>query len=118
MNTYDELFEQMDIARKMYENFRESGIKSDTIFDGRPLSNIMDVADKKAFEEECEEMNNNIEEYLGGIECKETVDQSAIQQKHNSLIEYAKLHLSDLVPYNDPNYETRLREMAEIYAVK
>lgn len=95
MNTYDELFEQMDIIRKMHKNFRESSIKSDTIFDGRPLSNIMDVA-----------------------ECKETVDKSTIQQKHNSLIEYAKLHLSDLVPYNDPNYETRLQEMAEIYAVK
>lgn len=116
MNVYDDLFEQLDIIRRMHENFRESDMEHGTIFDGRPISNIMDVADRKAFEEECDEMNNHIEDYLGGIECKETVDQSTVRQRRNSLIEYAKLHLSDLVPYNDPNYETKLQAMAENYA--
>lgn len=33
-----------------------------------------------------------------------------------SLIEYAKSHLSDLIPYDDPEYESKLQRMAEAYA--
>lgn len=32
------------------------------------------------------------------------------------LIEYAKTHFCDLIPYNDPDYEKKLLEMCESYA--
>ena len=33
-----------------------------------------------------------------------------------SLIKYAKSHLSDLIPYDDPEYESKLQKIAEAYA--
>lgn len=32
------------------------------------------------------------------------------------LIDYAKSHFCDLIPYNDPHYNERLQEWAEDYA--
>lgn len=32
------------------------------------------------------------------------------------LIDYAMSHLSDLIPYDDPEYDKHLRELAEQYA--
>lgn len=36
--------------------------------------------------------------------------------KRELLIEYAKTHFCDLIPYNDPDYEKKLLEMCESYA--
>lgn len=30
-------------------------------------------------------------------------------------IQYAMLHMSDLIPYDDPDYDNKLRKMAESY---
>lgn len=35
---------------------------------------------------------------------------------YDGFVEYAKAHLSDIIPYNDPDYETKLDEMAKAYA--
>ena len=32
------------------------------------------------------------------------------------LIEYARVHFCDMIPYNDPDYEKKLLEMCESYA--
>lgn len=38
------------------------------------------------------------------------------EENRNALIEYAKDHFMDLIPYSDPHYEERLQEWAEHYA--
>ena len=38
------------------------------------------------------------------------------EEDREALIEYGMIHFSDLIPYDDPNYEERLRQMAESYA--
>ena len=38
------------------------------------------------------------------------------EEKREALIEYAKEHFRDLIPYSDPRYEERLQEWAESYA--
>lgn len=38
------------------------------------------------------------------------------EDKRKELIEYAKWHLGDLVPYNEEDYDERLQELAESYA--
>ena len=37
-------------------------------------------------------------------------------EDRENLIEYAKAHFSDLIPYDDPEYESKLQQMAEAYA--
>lgn len=37
-------------------------------------------------------------------------------EDRDNLIEYAKAHFSDLIPYDDPEYESKLQQMAEAYA--
>jgi hypothetical protein len=34
----------------------------------------------------------------------------------DELIEYAVLHMSDMIPHNDPNYWSALKSLAEQYA--
>lgn len=38
------------------------------------------------------------------------------EDDRQGLIEYAKIHLCDMIPYNDPDYEEKLTAMAEDYA--
>ena len=38
------------------------------------------------------------------------------ENHRQELIEYAKRHLADLIPYDDPDYEDKLQQMAEAYA--
>jgi hypothetical protein len=44
------------------------------------------------------------------MQIKNTVD---LQKE---LIEYAKAHLSDVIPYDDPDYDVKLDELAKTYA--
>lgn len=39
------------------------------------------------------------------------------KERFDLLVEYAKIHLADLIPYDDPNYNERLQDMAESYAL-
>ena len=36
--------------------------------------------------------------------------------RYEILIDYAKSHFADLIPYDDPDYEEKLQKMAEDYA--
>ena len=38
------------------------------------------------------------------------------EEDRQGLIEYAKIHLCDMIPYNDPDYKEKLNAMAESYA--
>lgn len=38
------------------------------------------------------------------------------EKDREALIEYAKEHFADLIPYDDPHYEERLQVWAESYA--
>ena len=37
---------------------------------------------------------------------------------YDELVEYAKSHLCDVIPYNDPEYENKLHDLAHAYAVE
>ena len=39
-----------------------------------------------------------------------------MSSERDDLIEYAKCHLCDMIPYDDPQYEELLQGMAENYA--
>lgn len=59
--------------------------------------------------------------YLGGdvdirLACQIQKDLNAMEEKRKELIEYAKWHLCDLVPYNEEDYNERLQALAEAYA--
>jgi hypothetical protein len=36
--------------------------------------------------------------------------------ERDELIEYAKMHYCDMIPYDDPDYEKNLQEISENYA--
>lgn len=46
------------------------------------------------------------------------MENKAITEDHRYeiLIDYAKSHFADLIPYDDPDYEGKLQKMAEDYA--